>query len=411
MPSKSTPDVGLGGSPRTRLWTATLTICLMTAMFVSTFPQYAIGVLAPVFVEELGITAGILGIVASVMYLSAALIARGIGRGVDAVGGRTGLVALFAASVGSLLVLALTRSLTLLVIAALLSGAAMAMNNPVTNRLVVLHVPRGQRGLVMGVKQGGVKLAHLTSGAVLPAFVLTIGWRSGLLVVGAAVAALLSASVWIVPRQVGGPSRMRGKLPADIRAQILWLQLVAGLLAVGMTSLTTYLALYAVEAVGTSLTVAGLVVAALGLTAVIARIIWATLTERFADPTLVLLVISGGGAIGLLLIGTAATIGPQMLWVGAIFTAATAGSFNVVVQLVVVTRVDPKRSAATSGAVQGAFLIGLATGAPLFGGIVEATGGYTVSWSLAALAAVAAFGVVLGERHRTAGKSTQDRST
>lgn len=108
---------------------------LLIAMFASTFPHVAIGVLGPILVEELW-----------------------LGRH--------------------------------------RSGLAMGINNRLTNRLVALHASRGRRGLVVGVKQSGVKVSHLAAGAALPLLAATVGWRQGLLAVSGVVCLGIVVGRW-----------------------------------------------------------------------------------------------------------------------------------------------------------------------------------------------------------------------
>lgn len=391
-------------SPQMRGWRlAAFGGALLAAMFVSTFPQYALGVLAPVILDEYGLSEGEFGLIASMLFLSAAIMARFGGRLFDVLSGRSSLATVFISAITSLIILAVAGSRAGLVLAALVGGLAAAINNPVTNRLIALHAPEGRRGPLMGVKQTGVKLGHMTAGAALPFFVLTIGWRTGLIVIAGTAAAMLVIGSVALPteKEAGGPrgSGRRGAMPESIRRDVRWLQFYAGSMAIGMSALTTYLALYGVQRVGMSLTAAGLVVAVMGFTSVVGRLIWATAAERIANPPLALLILSAGGVLGFSAIAAAEAVGPWLLWVGAVGVGATAGSWNVVVQLTVVTEVDTKHTAAASGGVQAAFLGGLTVGTPIFGFIVEGTGSFRLAWSVGAMLAVLATLIAVRQRH------------
>jgi predicted MFS family arabinose efflux permease len=375
---------------------------LLVAMFVSTFPQYALGVLAPVLLNEFALGEGTFGLLMSLLFFSAAIVARLSGRMLDVIRGRTALGIVFAGAVGSLTILAFSPTTVWLVAVVLVAGVAAAINNPVTNRLIAVHVTAGRRGPLMGVKQVGVKLAHMAAGAVLPLFVFTIGWRQGLLVVaGIGVAVFFVGAAALPPEPPPGDDRRgKGSVPIEVRRQVRWLQVFAASMAIGMSALTAYLALYGVERVGMSLTTAGLVVAAMGLTSVVGRLIWATVAERLQNPPLALIILSCGGILGLIAISAAEGVGAWLLWVGAIGTGATAGSWNVVVQLTVVTEVETSYTAAASGGVQSAFLAGLTVGAPLFGTLVEATDSFQLAWFVAAMLATIALATALRERVR-----------
>lgn len=90
-----------GGDGRRMVTDAVLAAALLVAMFVSTFPQFALGVLGPLLVDELGLREATLGVVAASLYLVAAAVARFGGRGIDRLGGRTSLGLLYSLAVTS----------------------------------------------------------------------------------------------------------------------------------------------------------------------------------------------------------------------------------------------------------------------------------------------------------------------
>lgn len=392
---------GAGATPPSPLsdarWMA-LAAALLLAMFASTFPQYAIGVLAPIFTAELGIGEAVVGYAAGSMYVAAAVVARFAARSFDKIGGRAALIILGGSAVASLLALAGIRSTPLLLLACGLAGIGMGTNNPITNRLISLHVHAGRRGVVIGVKQTGVKVAQLASGALLPALAITVGWRTGLVGIAVVTAAILSAGLVFVPSE-----KLTGGVPAPTtsfgaaRRSLRWLQGYSALMAIGMSGVTTYLPLYAVNRLGFSLVRAGLVVTLFAATATITRIMWAVLAERRREPAGILCIQAVGGVLALSILGTAEHLGEPALWGAAALGGATVGSWNVVAQLTVVTEIEAAHSAAVTGAVQSAFLLGLAMGAPLVGLLIQTTASFQLAWgATAALAAVAA---VTASRH------------
>ena len=374
---------------------------LMFAMFIGTFPQYALGVLGPVLTVELSITEFQFGMVASVLYLSAATVARLTGRRIDRTSGRVALGLLFLTSTGSLIVLASGRSLLWLAAAVLLAGVAIGANNPVTNRLIAVHVASGRRGFVIGIKQIGVKLAHVASGVVVPVLTLTFGWRQGLVMFAAAALSIAALALLVVPRDVG-PRRDAAATPtpAGIRERVRWLRYFAGFMAIGTSAITTYLPLYAVQNVGMSLVQGGLVVTVFGSVAVVARLAWATLADRRGRPEAVLLVLSGVAAVSLAIISASELLGPWVLWLGAVLAGGTVGSWNSVAHLTVVSVVEAQRAAAATGLLQATFMLGLAVGAPLFGFIVESSGSFQFAWLVAGVLSMAAFTAAWRERRR-----------
>lgn len=399
------PRPGVGPVPQN--WSRTGEVlfgsALMLAMFAGNLPQYALGVLAPVLTDELGIGEGLLGALASCLYLAAALVARSTGPRIDTLGGRGTLAFLFLTATGSLVLMAAAVSWVLLLCAVLLAGVAIGANNPVTNRLIALHVPPGRRGLVIGIKQIGVKLAHVAAGVVVPFLVITTGWRPGLLVVAVAlgvVAALALRAVPQDPRTRQPRHTMPVATPREVRRRVAWLRLYAVSMGVGMSAITTYLPLHAVHNVGLSLVQGGLVVTSLGLSAVVARLVWAAVAERTGRPATVLVVLGVGGGLSLGAIAAAPAVGAWLLWVGACVAGTTAGAWNVVAHLTVITEVPLDRAAAGTGLLQATFLLGLAVGAPLFGALVEVSNSFQVAWVAAGLLSCIAVATAWRERRR-----------
>lgn len=386
--------------PLSRSREVALAAVLLVAMLVSTLPQYALGVLAPVLTVDLSVGEAALGVVAALMYLFASGIARAAGGHLDAVGGRAAFALLFSAAIGSMLLLSVSQSLWWLGAAGAMSGVAMGINNPVTNRLIAIFVAPPRRGLTIGVKQTGVKVAQLAAGAAIPWLTVAWGWREGVALLAAVATGGLIVALVVVPPGRSPRSVTSDRASLEVLEQVRWLRRFAACMAVGMSAITTYLPLYAVQRVGTTLTEAGLVVGAFALTATAARLLWAAVAGRLADPTAALLLLSGGGALGLTILATATTFGAGALWAGALLTGATAGSWNVVAQLTVVREVDVSRAASGTGIVQSAFLFGLAAGAPIFGVVVETTDSFAAAWALAVLLALVAFGVARTERTR-----------
>lgn len=376
---------------------------LMLAMFSGSLPQYTLGVVAPLLIDELAVGEAQLGVLASMLYVSAAVVARFAGRRIDRVSGRLTLALLFSTASAALMLMAGSQTWKGLLAAVLMAGVAIGANNLATNRLIAVHVPGGRRGIVIGVKQIGVKLAHIAAGAAVPVLVLAFGWRQGLLLLAAVIGVAAALSLPAVPRHQSATS---SEAPADTRPasdlddRVRWLRYYAVFMGVGMSAITTYLPLHAVQNVGLSLVEGGLVVTLLGATAVVARLIWATVAEHGQQPATVLALMGMGGGLSLAAIAIAPSAGPWLLWLGAATAGATAGSWNVVAHLTVVSEIEPGRAAAATGLVQATFLLGLACGAPLFGILVEATGSFQPAWLVAGALSGAAWATAWRERVR-----------
>jgi predicted MFS family arabinose efflux permease len=331
---------------------AVLAGVLLLAMFVGIFPQYALGVLAPLLTAEVGISEWQLGVIASCLHISAALVARLTGRRLDTMSGRVALLLLFCTATGSLLLLAASRSIAWVVVSVVLGGVAIGANNPVTNRLVADHVRAGRRGRLISVKQVGVKLSHVTSGILLPAMALTLGWRLGLSVFAVAVLAAAMLALPLVPAGRPASSGIAADgADANVGVRVRWLRHYALLMATGMAAITTYLPLYAVQVVGMSLSQAGLVVTVLGLTGVVLRLVWGHLADRGMPPAGLLVVLGAIGGLSLLGTAAAAPVGSWLLWLSAVLAGVSLGSWNVLAHITVVNEIAAGGAAPATGLV------------------------------------------------------------
>jgi len=381
----------------------TLGFALLLSMFLGAFPQYALGVLAPLLVGETRITDLQIGLAASTLYLTASTVAWFSGRLIDTSRSRLTLAVLLTSAAAALMLFSSATSFFGLLLAVLVAGVAAGANNAATNRVIANHVPAGRRAIVLSTKQIGVKIAHMSTGVLIPLFAVTLGWRTGLALFAAIMLAAGLGSLPLVPRERAAV-RKQGIITPDteVKRRIRWLRGYAISMAVGTAAIATYLPLYAVRDVGVDYAVAGLMVTAMGGFSVVTRILWAHLTERIDRPTVVLIGLAVVGTLSLGLIAAAGTLGAWALWVGTLASGATVGSWVVVAHLAIMSDIDRTRSATATGYVQATFLIGLAAGAPVFGFLAESLDSYPAAWSFAAaLSLFAVRSAVLEHRRRS----------
>lgn len=168
-----------------------LSIVLAGAMAVSTVAGNLIGVLGPYLRDEVdGVTASNLGILVAAFAVVSGTMAWPAGVFADSIGGRRSLIVVFVGSVVGLGFLAAATSYLWLVGAMLVAGLANSAVNPATNRVIATSVAAGDRGLVAGIKMGGVQLAVFAAGVLIPPAAEAFGWRIPLGVAGLVIAGL-----------------------------------------------------------------------------------------------------------------------------------------------------------------------------------------------------------------------------
>ncbi|MGH2787128.1 MAG: MFS transporter [Actinomycetota bacterium] len=377
-------------------WRAGFAAILAVAMATGTLAQFSFGVLAPFLVDEFDITRFQLGMLTTAMFAIGAVGSIPAGRLVDRFGGRRVLLASMAIVALATLGMAVAPGFPLMVAGATVAGCSLAAGNPMTNKLVAVHIPPGQRGVIMGVKQAGVQVGGFAIGALLPIAARTTDWRLALALVSLIPAAGLLAALRILPPDEGEQSKLDHHSPVvDALNPIVRATAVYGfLMGLGVAATSAYLPLYAEERLGMPVTTAGLVAATIGGVGVFSRVIWGWASERRGRFALPLAVMGAGSATATLLVVLADIAGAGWLWVAAVVFGATAITWNSVGMLLVLAETETEETGRASGWVLLGFYGGFAVSPTIFGYSVDASGTYALGWSavtgIFALAAVLA---------------------
>jgi predicted MFS family arabinose efflux permease len=381
------------GSERSPAWHIGFTTVLTVAMAIATFPQFALGALGPVLVDDLDLSRAGLGSLSTAFFIVATPASSFVGHLGERMGGRRLLAALFAVATASLVSMAIAPSYPWLLVAVGLGGLAIAASNPSTNALIAAHLPSGRRGAVVGLKQSGVQVGSFIAGAALPGLALAIGWRSTVLLVAVLSGAGLVAAVAVVPRdpvttgrrrEAGGPSTV-----------VRWLVPYAFFMGAGVSATTAYLALYANETLGMSEAAAGALLAVVGAVGIVARILWGRAAER--RPTIAgpLAVLTIAALASVALVWLAAYAGAWLVWPAAVGVGATAAAWNSVGMLAIVRETAGRGTSRASGHVLTGFYAGLLVMPIAFGALVDTTGTYSPAWGLTLITLAVALALTL----------------
>jgi predicted MFS family arabinose efflux permease len=363
---------------------------LATAMAAAIFPITAIGVVASFIIEDLGISRTQLGLSITVASAVSAVAAIKLGRLTDRQGGRAALISVFALSSAAMLGIALAPSYGLLLAAAAVAGLAMGSANPATNRLVVETVPRERWGTVTGIKQAGEALPIVIGGLILPATAIAISWRFALGAVGLLPVAAIGVTWLAIPAGHAKGSVPSGSgVPQPLDRNMLWLTAYSFVVGLAAASIATYLPLYAQEALGMSAGTAGLVVAGMGIVAVVGRVVWGHAARHVGDlrgrlRTIALLAIAATAFIW-----AASHVESELVWLGAVLWGASILSVGALGNLAVMHYSIAEDTGRASGVMLTGFGVGLMIGAPVFGLSVDLTGTYDVGFLLLVIELVA----------------------
>ena len=375
---------------------------LVTLMVASAYMQYTLSVLGPVLLERFTISRTQLGLLTSVLFIVGSAGSPVAGRLVDRLGARRMIPFPFVANTVAFLLLGLAPSYPVVLAAVAIAGAGMAFANPLSNKLIAFHVPHGQQGLLMGIKQSGVQLAATLAGVVMPA-ALVLGGLAGA-GVGTAVALVVGQLVVFlaVPhdpaRPPGGPGALgpvtaapdavtaaaataAAELDARTRrATLLWIGLYAVLMGAGIASVYAYLPLFAVDALGMSVGRAGLLASVIGVMGMASRIIWGAVAERLPHPSSALVLLAGTAVVAQAMLWSAPRTGVAVLWAAVVLLGSSAVAWNTVAMFTVIRVLGAGAAGANSGVIQLAFFSGFAIGPIVFGLLIDASGSYDLGW-------------------------------
>ena len=377
-----------------------LTVLLLLAMALSTFTAHALGILASFLIEEFSITRAELGTIIAVSSALGAVVAIPTGRGVDLIGAKNALLALFATSALAFFLYAVADSVAMMLVASAIAAIPLASSNSATNKTVALHLPSEIRGTATGVKQSGVVAGLWIGGILLPPAALSLGWRAAMAIIGCVTVVCLVATAVLVPGKQ--PDTGRGPVVARglrLNADLVALTVFAFLFGFANSAMA-FMPLYAHEILGLSPVLSGASVAMVGIAGVVGRVVWARRADRHHQFEKIMQWQAVGGAIAYGIVLTAPYgAGAWQLAVGALLMGFTASSWNSVGMLAVITRSGLERAGRESGVLMFGFMLGLGIGPPIQGWSVDLTGNYHILWSMSLTMALIGF-VVMARRTR-----------
>jgi MFS family permease len=351
-------------------------------------------VLAPAASDELHLSAGLIGLYVSLVYLGSMISSAASADLIRRVGAiRFSQYCLVMCAAGlALLTLGTTPAL---VASALVIGLGYGPITPASSHILAKTTPPHMMSFVFSVKQTGVPLGGALAGVVVPPLVLLGGWRLGALAVAGlcVLTAVIAQSIRAEndadrdpkrPISARGPFRALALVATD--ANVRRLALSSFFFSALQLCLTTYLVTYLANQLGYTLVEAGLMLAVATTAGIVGRIAWGAAADRSGRPAAVL------GLVGIAMAaaaGTMALSSPDWPRAAMIVLCAAFGGTAIGwngVYLAEVAREAPqgKTVEATGGALFFTFF-GVLITPPLFAAIVEGGGSYGMAFAVVAV--------------------------
>ncbi|HEX6841923.1 MAG TPA: MFS transporter [Stellaceae bacterium] len=375
---------------------ATLAIQALVAMAVLTPPVFA-ALAAP----EIGVGANAIGIYTSVVYAAACLSAAASGGPLRRHGAiRLSQLCLVLCALG--LALAATASLPLVLGGAVILGVGYGPVTPASSHLLIRQTPPERRALVFSIKQTGVPVGGALAGILVPALVVTLGWKGAALAT-AALSVAVAVAVQPLRRDLDSDADPQARGERGVLTAIRLVLAEPRLRRLALASLafsamqlcfSAFVVTFLTERVGLRLVAAGAVMATAQAAAIGGRILWGWVADRLVATRQLL------GALGLVMAASAAVLGlVTPAWPIAAIAAVTVTlgasglGWNGIYLAEVATLAPAGKAGMVTGGALSLTFLGIVVGPALFSGVVGASGSYPLAFLAAsfcaALAAVA----------------------
>jgi predicted MFS family arabinose efflux permease len=390
-------------------WTFRLGLLVLTHV-VGTANIVSVLTMAPVLTGELGLSAAEFGFFVTAYYGAQAIGSLPAGGLVDRIGVGRALVVCHAIMVMAALLLSQSTGFPMAFAALALMGIGYSISNPATARGVFDWFPPQRRATAMGIKQVGVPLGGILA-AGNGALVTLVDWQQIMLGVAGLILVNGVLCLWLARLPHAAPAETRPHPLANIREVMKdWnmnrFVILNGFYNFGQTNFFAFLTLFMRDAALASQPVASLCIGVAQASSAVARIGWGVVSDTLFGGRRKGLTVGLGGAAAVFL-GLMVFVGPGsgvILGLGlALLLGVTIASFAPLAQTLSVEATEPRLAGSAMGYnMMGTHLGGMA-GPPIFGAIVDATGGYGAGWMVSAavvLAGTLMLGLWFRERDR-----------
>jgi MFS family permease len=368
----------------------TLLTVLTAAYGMGAFGMLGASPLTPSLVDGFALTRLEVAFIVPSVYVGGLLFSLPGGHVADRWGVRPTLLGALAVGGVGLLAASLAPRFALFLLGLVIAGSGWSVVNPVLGKAIVDIFPLTERGVAMGIKQMGLTLGGLLSALVLPPIAARWGWRAAV----AACAVAVTLPVVAAWRPLAAMARPTG---SHTSAALSWawtrrpaLLVVFGagvVLGMVQSAVLAYLPLFSVQALGFSHVGTGVLIAASQAGGAASRLALGAASDRWSSgrrPPWLVFTSALAAAIFLVYAWVPAT---QPFWAGVLAFVAGVGAYGWVGIYFVISAEagGASESGLLSGVSFAAIVVGLLTGAPIFGIILQLFDSYRAAWATFAL--------------------------
>ncbi len=379
-------------------------LAILTASYgAGAFGMLGLSPLSPSLVDGFGLTRLEVGFIIPSIYLGGLIFSLPGGRLADRIGVRPSLLGGLLLGAAGLLAGAISPTFSLFLLSLVVAGVGWSVVNPSLGKAIMDIFPARERGAAMGIKQMGLTLGGLASALTLPPLAAALGWRAAV-GVSALILAMPVALGW---RPLGRLDRRPSARPAPREVKSLWdwarrpalLLFFASGLLLGMVqaAVLSYLPLFTIQGLGFDKIGAGLLVACSQAGGAVSRLALGAASDRWlvGRRSVWLAVTSAVGACLFAAYAVWPVSAPPLA--AALAFATGVGAYGWVgIFFVMSAEVGgPAQAGLLSGVAFASIVVGLLTGPPVFGLLLERWDSYAAAWAaFAALSALVTITVI-----------------
>jgi MFS family permease len=392
---------------------------LTTSYGAGAFGMLGISPLSPSLVEGLGLTRFQVAFIVPSIYLAGLLFSLPGGRLADRLGVRPTFLGGLALGATGLLAAALAPGFLAFLFCLFVAGTGWSVVNPALGKAIMDVFPMRERGIAMGVKQMGLTLGGVAAALALPGIAAALGWRSAVASC-AAIVALPVALGWRPLATLHRGARAPGApVPAGGDASSSWwwarrpalvIFFATGLvLGMAQGAVLSYLPLFTIQALGFDKIGAGLLVAASQAGGAVSRLALGAASDRWLTGRRSLWLAFTGAVGTAIFFAYAVWPASAPVAAGLLAFATGVGAYGWVGIFFVISAEagGPRQAGLLSGVAFAAIVLGLLTGPPIFGLLLERGNSYAPAWAafaalsgLVALVSLLAGPAIDRESHR-----------
>jgi predicted MFS family arabinose efflux permease len=377
--------------PAARRWSV---LAVLTAAYgLGAVGMLGVSPLTPSLMQGFALSRLDVAFIVPSVYIGGLLFSLPGGHLADRWGVRPTLLGALALGGAGLLGAALAPSFIVFLAGLIVAGSGWSIVNPTLGKAIVDVFPAHERGIAMGIKQMGLTLGGMLAALVLPVIAAGYGWRAAVVACGLIVM-LPVVFAWRPLAPLARPHAVAGAEPPAMswwwatRPALLVLFSAGVVLGMVQSAMLAYLPVFAVQALGYSSVGAGMLIAASQAGGAVARLGLGAASDRWLGgrrpPWLVFT--AALAALVFLVYALVPTAAP--VWAATLAFMAGVGAYGWVgIYFIISAEAGGARhSGLLSGVSFAAIVIGLLTGAPIFGLVLDASDSYTAAWTVFAAA-------------------------